>query len=586
MDIVKTILKSITQNVSKELLFVIGGALILLIIVSMIARSVKRRKANARYEELAQIHEEVKTNSLDYKFNKAKAFAKSNVDIMDRMRDLTPKVQVCLTSLQTCQNLADQANQLLDRHRVKKAMRIMDEWETSLSDAQERIRIVTKALENLLEKENEARDFSNTLKERFHTVKTVYQTNRANFYQSTTFFDSRIQEIENEFSHFEEWMAASEFNKAREEGKRISSEIDVLSSQIAAMPGYYEQAKKELPQAFNEVAAQIKDARRYHVDLSYLEVDKEVEVQQANLSQAVNLLNVGNIDQAALLLSEMSESLANLQKTVAEEKDAYIEIHDGLEANVNQVGKIADELDEVKTLYANIKDRFGLEDWTTRFSLMEEQIVNLNKASELIQTELAKESISNVDMLDYYRQFARDVVASAEQMQEMKKHLVGASTDESRAKKQLVKLQLILNEVRLNASIRQLPTISDQFEKDMVKAEELIERVQVVLSHSPLDVQTLNDDLQEAIDFVYKLYNKANNLMGVALMVENAIVFGNRFRSSYPSMDSDLTRAEICFQNGEYTRALKIAIQAIENLHPGTYEKLIARKDPAVMNQQ
>ena len=91
--------------------------------------------------------------------------------------------------------------------------------------------------------------------------------------------------------------------------------------------------------------------------------------------------------------------------------------------------------------------------------------------------------------------------------------------------------------------------------------------------------------MQDAIDFVYKLYNNANNLVGVAVMVENAIVFGNRFRSTHAQMDSDLTRAELCFQNGEYTRALKIAIQAIENMHPGIYEKLIAQKDPAVMNQ-
>lgn len=112
----------------------------------------------------------------------------------------------------------------------------------------------------------------------------------------------------------------------------------------------------------------------------------------------------------------------------------------------------------------------------------------------------------------------------------------------------------------------------------------MISRVRVVLEHSPLDVQTLNADLQDAIDFVYRLYNNANNLIGVAIMVENAIVFGNRFRSSHPAIDSDLTRAELCFQNGEYTRALKIAIQSIENMHPGVYEKLVARKDPAVMN--
>ena len=83
-----------------------------------------------------------------------------------------------------------------------------------------------------------------------------------------------------------------------------------------------------------------------------------------------------------------------------------------------------------------------------------------------------------------------------------------------------------------------MPSISSQFSADLKEGERLIQRVRVVLDHSPLDVQTLNADLQDAIDFVYKLYNNANNLVGVAVMVENAIVFGNRFRSTHAQMDS------------------------------------------------
>ena len=76
-----------------------------------------------------------------------------------------------------------------------------------------------------------------------------------------------------------------------------------------------------------------------------------------------------------------------------------------------------------------------------------------------------------------------------------------------------------------------------------------------------------------------------NNLVGMAIMVENTIVFGNRYRSSYPEIDSELTRCELCFRNGQYTKALKIGIQAIEKMHPGAYENLINKKDAAVMNQ-
>ena len=87
----------------------------------------------------------------------------------------------------------------------------------------------------------------------------------------------------------------------------------------------------------------------------------------------------------------------------------------------------------------------------------------------------------------------------------------------------------------------------------------------------------LNEKLKEAIDFVYTLFNSVNNLVGMAIMVENTIVFGNRYRSTYPEIDSELTRAELCFRNGQYTKALKIAIQTIEKLHPGSYEHLIRK---------
>ena len=91
----------------------------------------------------------------------------------------------------------------------------------------------------------------------------------------------------------------------------------------------------------------------------------------------------------------------------------------------------------------------------------------------------------------------------------------------------------------------------------------------------PLNVKLLNATLQDAIDYIYKLYNNVNNIVGTAIMVEDTIVFGNKYRSTYSEVDSELTRAELCFRNGEYTQALTIAIAAIEKIHPGSYERMI-----------
>lgn len=585
MENVMQFITFIQEKTSLTVLIYICIAILILVLLTMISNSMRRRKAASRFEELEKEVNEVRNNSLDYKFNKAKAFSKANADIMERVNELSPKYKICIKGMDDCDTLCERANDYLDGHRTKKAMRTMDELETCLDDARERIRIVTKALDNILEKETEVRDFANALKERFASVKTVYQNNRPAYFKATTYFDSRIQEIENEFTSFEEWMYASEFNKAKDEGEKIAKEIDVVSSEVASCPDLYERAMAIIPAAVNEIRENEAELTKANVDLAYLETDKKLNTVSENLQASIHLIDIGNLADAQMVLSDITDTILNLQDQMNAEKDAYNEIHDGLAQNVISVDEIDVQLNEIKTLYGNIRDRFGLEDWTHRFALADEQMNNLKEACALIQKELDEDKMPRVDVIHYYREFANDIEEFKGQVNDMKTKLLNASSDESRAKKQLVKLQLILNEVRLNAATRNLPSVSSQFDEDIKQAEDMISRVQVVLSHSPLDVPTLNSDLQDAIDFVYKLYNNANNLIGVAVMVENAIVFGNRFRSTYPSMNTDLTRAELCFQNGEYTRALKIAIQAIENLHPGTYEKLIARKDPAVMNQ-
>lgn len=585
MENVMQFITFIQEKTSLTVLIYICIAILILVLLTMISNSMRRRKAASRFEELEKEVNEVRNNSLDYKFNKAKAFSKANADIMERVNELSPKYKICIKGMDDCDTLCERANDYLDGHRTKKAMRTMDELETCLDDARERIRIVTKALDNILEKETEVRDFANALKERFASVKTVYQNNRPAYFKATTYFDSRIQEIENEFTSFEEWMYASEFNKAKDEVDKIAKEIDVVSSEVASCPDLYERAMAIIPAAVNEIRENEAELTKANVDLAYLETDKKLNTVSENLQASIHLIDIGNLADAQMVLSDITDTILNLQDQMNAEKDAYNEIHDGLAQNVISVDEIDVQLNEIKTLYGNIRDRFGLEDWTHRFALADEQMNNLKEACALIQKELDEDKMPRVDVIHYYREFANDIEEFKGQVNDMKTKLLNASSDESRAKKQLVKLQLILNEVRLNAATRNLPSVSSQFDEDIKQAEDMISRVQVVLSHSPLDVPTLNSDLQDAIDFVYKLYNNANNLIGVAVMVENAIVFGNRFRSTYPSMNTDLTRAELCFQNGEYTRALKIAIQAIENLHPGTYEKLIARKDPAVMNQ-
>ena len=572
------------DHLSMEMIIYICIAFLVLILVLILSRTLKRKKIERRLKDLEIVMNEIRNNTLTFKYNKATTFARSNSDILEKVRAIAPRYENCIESIQRCESLFTLADDKVDAHKLKKARLAMDDLDEIIDETKEKIRIITQSLDLILIPEKEVREQSNAVKEQFGNLKKVYQANRTSFYDAGLYFDALLQEIENGFSGFEEWMFASEFNKAKEELDKLSKSIEETSSRIAAYPGYYEKAKVILPSALNEVSGNIETTENSDVEIDFDRLKTNVSKADEQIKEVVSYLDKGNDKEAKNILDTLSEFILSIQDDLDKETKAYNEIHGDLQANLGLLDEVIVELKEIESLYSNIKDRFGLEDWSKRFVIAEQQVISLKKKREQVQKILSDSDTLSSQAIHDYRIYADEVNTFSQQIKAMKQMLVGASSDESRAQKQLIKLQLILNEVRLNASTRFLPSISDQFNEDIEEGERLITRVSDVLSHSPLDVQTLNADLQEAIDFIYKLYNNANNLIGIAIMVENAIVFGNRFRSSYPEMDSELTRAELCFQNGEYTKALKVAIQAIESLHPGIYEKLVARKDPAVMN--
>ena len=575
----------VVNHVPVEVMIYIGIAVLILILISIISRMIKRRRAQKRLSELEADVNEIRQNGLQSKYTKALAFAKANDDLTERVEALKPKYEICLQSVTTCENLYEKAFDELSHHKYKKCVRTMDEVETVLEDTEERIRIVMQSIDNVLSRESEVREKSQRTIDRFHSTKKEYENRREACASGTAYLDDQIDALQSLFEDYEERMESSEFKQAREDMDKIAGRLDTFEECIAKYPALYQKANTELPAQMDEVRALVKKMEEEKVDPAYLNVEDKLDAIENARMEAITRLDNGNLKAAVPAIEEITNQLLALQEDISTEYSAFGQIQKDLADNFAMVDQAENELNEITRLYASIKDRFGLEDWTKRFIKAREQIDLLKVQRDEIQKQLDESDVLQVETVSGYRTFSLKIEAFGREVSDMKQMLLGASSDESRAKKQLTKLQLILNEVRLNTSMKQLPSISDSFETDLEEGEKKIADVQKILDTTPLNVEKLNDSLQEAIDFIYKLYSNASNLVGVAVMVENAIVFGNRFRSSYPALDSDLNKAEICFQNGEYTRALKIAIQAIETLHPGIYEKLVARKDPAVMNQ-
>ena len=95
LNFFRSVYAFIKNQLSVTVIIYLCIAILVLILVWIIMRMIKRKKASKRLSDLEIEMNEIRNNSLAYKFNKASAFARVNDDIMDKVKKLTPKYDTC-----------------------------------------------------------------------------------------------------------------------------------------------------------------------------------------------------------------------------------------------------------------------------------------------------------------------------------------------------------------------------------------------------------------------------------------------------------------------------------------------------------
>lgn len=567
------------EIVSLDMIIYVLIALLVILILSLVIRSLRVKRVRKELDTLELKYSELKSIPLSFKLNKATALAKVNHSIADKVNEYQERFDSVQEKLKEFSVVLAELDDFVFSKKVKKANDKIEVLKPIASACEEEILIVDALFDEVLEQENMQRANINTLKNEFRSLKHKLMENRGLYRQSVEFLDEYIIQIENMFSIFEEWMFASEFNKASDKQNEIKTSLAKLSNYLEVMPNIYERACIIIPHKEEEIAADYANTYNKGVYLDFLEVKKNIEVVSDMVADVLMKMQEGNLDQVDRVLNECDTRLVQLSTQIEKENKAFDSIHENVNMLFANIKKLNGDVQSIKDTYSMVQERFGFENLSGGLLELEDKLDALNELRFKLEKILTEGGVPYSTLLVSYDKVAQECAELEKETLSIKTKLDNATSDEERAKKQLVKLQLITNEMCIKIAKRRLPSVDEKFEADIRNANVYIVEIKELLEAVPLDVVALNKKLQEAIDYIYTLYNSVTNLVGMASMVENAILFGNKYRSDYPEIDSELTRAELCFSNGQYTKALKIAISVIEKLHPGAYEKLIAGEE-------
>ena len=548
------------------------GLVLLLFIVFIIYRkqSLKKRlhQAEHRYSVL-------KSLPLPFKVNKALALARVRDEVFVLANDFKNDFDAIQERFKNMALILGECEDELLTNHLKDCRLDLDTLEESLNSLEAEANGLDTKLDEILKEENQQRSQITELKEQFRNVKNTLTQKSSQLSISLESLQEKIDDLEHVFVMFEEWLVASEFTKAKEKVTEIEASLSELNQLLDTLPDLIALAKGVIPKQVEEISQLYTELKKEKIYIAHLEVKKNLDmVADTTKEDQVSLSRCVTKD-VSDHLKENTLRLTQLIYQMKKEKNAHSELKKAFTALSDKLRSTQSLFDSLLALSKKEAKRLGINSLVDALSVHEVRLSRCTEDKLRVVRLYDERSVPESTVLVSCKEVLQDLTQLSEELNKQKEALTVARNDEERAKKQLLKLYLIMNEVQVKIRKFKLPNISSTYEGDIKRAYGYIGTIDKLLDEVPLNISSLNTTVNEAIDVVYRLYNNVNNLVGTVEMIENTIVFANKYRPFSPEMDAQLTRAELLFRNGDYTQAIKVALNAAEKIQPTSFDELI-----------
>ena len=223
--------------------------------------------------------------------------------------------------------------------------------------------------------------------------------------------------------------------------------------------------------------------------------------------------------------------------------------YDLSEEDIKRLNIINDEVKKIKDNYNNLMD--CNKNHSFAYSKMEKEL-------EFLMIKVSKlEETLNYDL----------------------KTIGSMKEDEVRAREQLDNIRGLLKKARSRIRLYNIPVIPDNYFVELQDASDAIKEIQKELNKKPINIDVLNIRVDTARDLVFKVFNTTNSLLKTIVMLEETIVYGNRYRPVNKQVNEGLVNAEKLFFKGEYKKALEVSMNAIDYVEPGIHKKIMEAYD-------
>ncbi len=404
-----------------------------------------------------------------------------------------------------------------------------------------------------------------------------FNSNKNDFDDLVKPIELQLENIEKRFQEFEEYMDNNDYEEVFHIVKALDEMINNMSITVEEGPNIILMSKVLIPKKIEEVQNLYSKMTRDGYQLDYLNIDYNINESNKKINAILDKAKVLNLEDGLFELKTILEYFDSLFNDFENEKIHKNTFEENIIPFKNKVNKINKVITDIYVQLENVKYNYDLSDEEVA------EMDNISKEINIINADLNALIENKQNKLWPYSKLNKELenltirlVATEDRLDSRLQTLGSMHEDEIRAREQLGDIQALLNRAKSKIRCYKLPIIPNSYYIQLKEASESIKNIVSELEKKPIAIKVLNIRVDTARDLVLKLYNTTNEMVKTAMLVEMAIVYGNRYRSLKPQVEQGLNNAEVLFNRGEYKMALETSINTIDLIEPGIYQRLLS----------
>lgn len=573
-------MKNFIEYVGVRNLIIFGAILVALIIFMIVYHSIKLKIYRQEILDLQNQINGIKTLPLQYRLGRVQSIAKNMPEVAEEYEQFTKDFEK-ITEFQKNElgvlvNEVDESLFYGKTHGIKKKFALIREMTQRYDhDAKD----LLARIEKVTEIENIQRVEIIRVKGKYREVGNEYEKIRVKVEEFVPHALEMFKELDDDFVKLETLMNNQMFADVKNFTEEIENRIDSLQENLKDLPSYVYVVSDLLPSKIDKVDELITSLEGDEYALE--EMNIAARRQEVDEQMEESIAHVKNVDikGAAEVLEPLTGLIEELVIDLGKELDSYKQFKEKWRESYNELQRLTDVYQNTMKEYRRLITEFVIDEEEVVISKKYEEFKQIQKdANDLIE-QMESGHFAYANMLEHVENLYDRMMQHDAYLEEFKKQKEDIDTKNQKTEELLENINIVLLEIKSEIKNEHLPLVNDSYRDYIADSYNKVEEIKRFKTHKPVVLNELCAKVEGARDVIYKLYDNVHNMIVTAGMVEDAIVYANRYRSMFLEVNTELTKAEVLFRNGEYRNALQVAVDILERLEPGKYEELIKRKE-------